>query len=52
MKIEEKFPGDEHRQIYYMNREYPLGTKLTFFLGWSIGMACGLIPFAIRSMFG
>lgn len=45
MKIEEKFPGDEHRQIYYLWREYPLGAKLTLIMGVFIGVPLGLVPF-------
>jgi len=34
----EKYPGDDHRQVYWGWREYPRGMRLTLalgvFLGW------------------
>lgn len=43
MKIEEKFPGDDHRQVYYACREYPRAMLISF--------ACGAALSGLFSMF-
>lgn len=45
-EIQERFPGDAHRQIYYAWREFPLAMRLTMWLGYFIGVGVSLLVYA------
>lgn len=38
MIIQERFPGDDHRQIYWAWREYPRAMRITLCLGFMCGL--------------
>ena len=52
MKIEEKFPGDEHAQIYCSVREYPMAFRATLGVGWVLGLLTACIVHVILILTG
>jgi len=43
----DRFPGDEHRQLYYSWRHYPKAMKITLALGFILGQTFGFILYLI-----
>lgn len=43
----ERFPGDEHRQIYHAWREFPLAMRLTLTLGIMVGQLASAVVMVI-----